>query len=447
MPVLLKDADSDLADDLLGHRAAGTTLVRALRGLRPPGCVALYGSWGIGKTTFLRRTQRRWRDEKAGPTVWFDPWEHERRDDVLSPLLHAITTTVLGDDRVDRARIKQLLAGILKTVLSLSIRAGSAFLFGGAASAPLKSMDALAGLAPEDFEKHMEGWKRYHDEIKEAKTAFKQLVDLALVDQPPENRMVVFLDDLDRCLPDNVVALVEGVKLLLCGDTGCRALFVFALDRQIVGEAIRQRFPGATLYTGENYLEKIFDLALEVPPATLDRVHDFLTNRCADNPGLARRIEECFATREMNGIAFAAQVFSESIFSNPRVLTRVLNRLALLLADDERAKSIQRVANGWAFRRLLVWLAGAERFPAFRQLFLTATVPELELLHLVAKGREAPTPGPSISAIAALPGFHRYYELLELADTPGGDLDGERKHTDGLQTIRDVDSLLRSVGL
>jgi hypothetical protein len=149
----------------------------------------------------------------------------------------------------------------------------------------------------------------------------------------------------------------------------------------------------------------------------------------------------------MNGIAFAAQVFSESIFSNPRVLTRVLNRLALLLADDERAKSIQRVANGWAFRRLLVWLAGAERFPAFRQLFLTATVPELELLHLVAKGREAPTPGPSISAIAALPGFHRYYELLELADTPGGDLDGERKHTDGLQTIRDVDSLLRSVGL
>src|SRR5215471_21363823 len=127
---LIKDAEHALGEDLLEHDAAVVTLLRALRGLPPPGCVAVYGSWGMGKTTLLRRVQQRCADNGLGPTVWFDPWEHERRDDLLSPLLHAITVAVSGSGAVDQARARRLLVGIIKTVLSLSVRAGTAFLFG-----------------------------------------------------------------------------------------------------------------------------------------------------------------------------------------------------------------------------------------------------------------------------------------------------------------------------
>ena len=54
MHELFKD---QLRDDLFDWAAARATLQAAVRGLPTPGCVALYGAWGAGKTTALRHLQ------------------------------------------------------------------------------------------------------------------------------------------------------------------------------------------------------------------------------------------------------------------------------------------------------------------------------------------------------------------------------------------------------
>ena len=54
-----------------------------------------------------------------------------------------------------------------------------------------------------------------------------------------EPKVVVFIDDLDRCMPDKAVMLLENIKLVF-GQRG----FVFALA---VARACTRRFPGQTL--------------------------------------------------------------------------------------------------------------------------------------------------------------------------------------------------------
>src|SRR5262249_34895623 len=145
-------------EDILSRKAACDTLIRTLRTLPAPGCVALYGAWGAGKTTLIRTAHDVWSGKESGkplgPAVWFDPWEHEQRADVSSPFLPALVTA-LREDRalaLDEERLKQmkrLAAGIARTLLSLTVRIGAAYAF-GLASDPLKK---LSDVKLDDFSK------------------------------------------------------------------------------------------------------------------------------------------------------------------------------------------------------------------------------------------------------------------------------------------------------
>jgi len=67
--------------------------------------------------------------------------------------------------------------------------------------------------------------------------------------------LVVFIDDLDRCLPDTVIATLEAIKLFLfVEDTA----FIIGADENLVQHAVKLRFPeveGSKLDVGRNYLE------------------------------------------------------------------------------------------------------------------------------------------------------------------------------------------------
>ncbi|MEZ4466710.1 MAG: P-loop NTPase fold protein [bacterium] len=114
-----------------------------------------------------------------------------------------------------------------KAVGSFAFRAGTGFVFGrqllpeqGTGSGGLQNGEDAAAYFP----------GKAVDAVQSVKTGFKALVDAALEGKGPTARVLVCLDDLDRCLPADVVALIEAVKLLLVGEAGCRAVFAFALD-------------------------------------------------------------------------------------------------------------------------------------------------------------------------------------------------------------------------
>ncbi|WP_457423109.1 P-loop NTPase fold protein [Roseateles sp. P5_E7] len=96
--------------------------------------------------------------------------------------------------------------------------------------------------------------------------------------------LVFLVDDLDRCLPDKAVEVLEAIKLFLEVE-GCA--FVLALDEEVIERGIAHRYrdyalqgrEGLTPITGAEYLEKLVHLPVRLPRPTGAAARDFLADK------------------------------------------------------------------------------------------------------------------------------------------------------------------------
>jgi formylglycine-generating enzyme required for sulfatase activity len=153
----------------------------------------------------------------------------------------------------------------------------------------------------------------------------------------PGLRLLFLIDDLDRCLPEKAVEMLESIKLFL-DVKGCA--FVLALDDEVVERGIIHRYRdylfqqgngaeqnGYSLahlpITGQEYLEKIVQLPFRLPQPTRDNIRLFLQQR---EPGLFGKPGEI--ERDNNVLL---DLFADCIPPVPRKLIRAVELLKLLL--------------------------------------------------------------------------------------------------------------------
>jgi len=112
----------------------------------------------------------------------------------------------------------------------------------------------------------------------------KKYLPQTRVDRSFSVNFVIFIDDLDRCLPEKSVAVLELIKTVFNLESFA---FVLALDDEVVERGIGHRNKDYALVnkkpempiTGFEYLEKIVHLPLRLPPLTTAQATDFLP-RC-----------------------------------------------------------------------------------------------------------------------------------------------------------------------
>jgi hypothetical protein len=464
--------------DLLGQRAALDTLVLAARSIPGPACIALDGPWGAGKSTLARAAYEELKNHPGAKVVWFDPWPYERGEDVVTPLLISMKQQLGLKDT--SKNLKRLASNVAKVALSFGTRALMGYWFGGAAGG-MPENKGLVGAQAEDLEAVWERLEIFHDAVAKSRVLFAQVVAEALKGEIEEPRLYIFLDDLDRCLPDSVIALIEAVKLLLCGTADAFAVpddetprpevvFVFALDRTVVGEAIMTRYPRARRYTGETYLEKIFDLSLQVPAASpaggqdvRAMLDEIMSPRGTGAEAEALRLDSGLAGKgeKSGGLGAIAQILMSPVFANPRVMKRTWNRLTLLLRSPDASANVATLGPA-EIKTLIAWVAGAERFSAFRRFFADASALELMELDRQLKLSESsdgspsatrpltPSAFPSVGPLAELPGIVEYTRLLGLhrGGLQLGRWLGEQQVADGSpRTLGYYDRMLRRAGL
>jgi len=79
-------------------------------------------------------------------------------------------------------------------------------------------------------------------------------------------KLIVVIDDLDRCLPETILETLEAIKLFLFVP---RTAFILGADERLVKYAVRRRFPelpGQLVEVGSDYLEKLIQYPIYVPP-------------------------------------------------------------------------------------------------------------------------------------------------------------------------------------
>ena len=108
---------------------------------------------------------------------------------------------------------------------------------------------------------------------------FKELVDEYLAATPSEQgRLLICVDDLDRCLPDHQIAMLEAIYFLTGAQAQCS--FVIAIDPVLVQRAAHSHYK-TTGFDSDQYLSKLFDLRLNLPSLRSEHIEIIVKSRLA----------------------------------------------------------------------------------------------------------------------------------------------------------------------
>lgn len=382
-------ADNETKVDLLGfdYLVDSLDVLLTQPGLLPL-TVGVLGDWGSGKTSLLQMGQQRLDAAGGYLTVFFSPWRYEDYEDVKGALIDTILSrleqAIPEDDEDERKRLRTLrrmakrlgagTAGALKVVVRPAVSFAAqhygatpevAAVAGEAAAAAVEAATAggessapteAAVSTIESVTDFRNEFGRLLDDLKQSDAEGKQ----------PFKAVVVFIDDLDRCMDDTVIYVFEAIRLFLQVSS---TAFVLAANRDIVQAAIDRRYPAANEgdpALGKDYLEKIIQVEVTVPPLSEPEAETYLNLLfaqlrldAADFDKLratahARRVDGQFAVAMNYGIAkdvvtvtpdleadftIAARIaptLSRGLRGNPRQLKRFLNTLLLRLQTAKR---------------------------------------------------------------------------------------------------------------
>lgn len=236
--------------------------------------IALDGKWGSGKTFFVKQVKMVmdtfnnyiespykgdfdkikscWNQYKlkgeeifepqSQVSVYYDSWANDNDEDPILSLIYEILQSVKSDYS-------------FKSGLDcLKIAESIAEFFTG------KKINALIdAFKRDDPFSALKASKDIHSLVDEF---FESL----LVEQG--NRLVIFIDELDRCKPSYAVQLLERIKHYFTND---RISFVFSINIEELQHTIK-RYYGSN-FNSCKYLDRFFDLHISLPPANMQKFY------------------------------------------------------------------------------------------------------------------------------------------------------------------------------
>jgi formylglycine-generating enzyme required for sulfatase activity/energy-coupling factor transporter ATP-binding protein EcfA2 len=321
-----------------------------------PITIGVFGPWGSGKTSLMRLIagqllHRRTTGHRWARVVWFNAWQYERDQGalwraLLLRVLEGLEDTQLGKEdaqqiedwrtrlytdvqRTETGSVRinwpKLGKGALSLGLSLIPTPGT---FLEVAQLLQGETGTLEDIISAFDRERTEVYRRQLMLLEEFQGGFAHLVRRYVWER--NGLLVVFIDDLDRCLPDRAVEVLEAIKLFL-DVQGC--VFLIAVDRDIIERVVQVQYASYMTeeserasdvpLAGQSYLEKIVQLPFHLPPLEDDQIAGFIEQHDPHLPGGCR------------------DILAAGLEPNPRLVKRTLNIFRLLLKLAE-----YRVAEG-----------------------------------------------------------------------------------------------------
>ena len=253
----------------------------------PPQVFGVHGDWGLGKTSFLHQVQwyltgdcpqqpesatedmKRRANKASGDvsaqkcgvhrkviqTVWFDAWRYQNEAAPIVALLHEMRAQLEWSSRAARSLSRGAevaLRGALLSMEDLTKKIGFQYSRFAQANREWEAENLAASLPSHTLRAHLQ-------------EAVGQLL--------PENglngvspRLVVFIDDVDRCEPEAAYRLLEGLKVYLTLDN---CVFILGMNQKTIEEAIAQRMKAGAdedaMMRAAAYMEKLCQNVWRLP--------------------------------------------------------------------------------------------------------------------------------------------------------------------------------------
>ncbi len=289
-----------------------------------PMAIAVYGDWGSGKTTAMKwldslidKWNKEGKDDKKQKfnlsSIWFYPWKYHTKEDVWRGLVSEVI--------IHGIRVKDpSMAKVKKAIKQFGIFLGRGFVH-VLAGLELEAKDPVTGSGAK---LSLAGVKEVLEEYREAAHPEKGYLNdfentlCKWVDETigEHERLVIFIDDLDRCMPEVALQVLEALKLYLNIN---KLIFVVGVDRTVVDTLVSNHYEqlGLDREKSTQYLAKMFQVEVNLAPS-VRQIDDFLTEQLKEigywNEELSDSDQDIFRN-----------LILERADRNPREVKRLLN--------------------------------------------------------------------------------------------------------------------------
>ena len=363
---LTDDPITSEEEDSFGHIEYVDTLSEIIRNVEPPWHIGIFGEWGSGKSSIINLLYNRIRTRSEFDDVLcieFDAWAHAEdsiRTELLLELDEAIGKEVNGegsdgvlgedeitgrlydveeDEQVTKSNSpKEIIADFWSDSPLLAIAfvglavAAVALEYGGYSAAAsvvltglllpvlgyiLQQLDTVAQTIQRKFLYPRKEWTGAYQRIFES-----------IIQESEAEKVVISVDNLDRCESDTVYNVLVSLKTFLEDD---RCIYLIPCDDEALESHLRaineDGYFGDTRSERE-FLRKFFQTHMRIPPFQTEDVENYAQEQ-------NERLSESFDGETVDIIANA-------YFENPRRIKNAINRLVTLrkIAQEREAEGI-----------------------------------------------------------------------------------------------------------
>jgi hypothetical protein len=314
----------------------------------PRFAVGIFGTWGSGKTTLMEAVMRNLNDNPAVVPVEFNAWRYEKEEHLIVPLLDSLREALVLWAR-DHPNDLAVQSGVAIKAASTVAKAARAIFAGlsvkaGVPGGPEVTLDASKVVANWRQNKRAdpriarEPQSFYHASFNALRGSLNDFTEKG------KRRIVVFIDDLDRCLPLNALQVLESMKLFFDLDG---FVFVVGLDQDVIERSVQLKYQATQPSTqvppqaigssadidvsAADYIKKIFQVPFSVPRITEDELDPFL-DFVAASPGLPT--DQAHDLRIVFRRHLPHVVGDEPV--NPREVKRLINAYTVQMKMLER---------------------------------------------------------------------------------------------------------------
>ena len=234
--------------DKLGIETHTKSLIKFIDRTSTPITIGIQGEWGSGKTSLIHSIYHYFdsRPVKKELQIWINSWEYSLLsipEEALLKIVNKILADLLeADGDIGRGeKIKEGASQFFKGAL----RVGASVALGNAASKVAEELLQSSGQS-----------------IAALRTQLSDLVnDIAVRDTNPFDKVIIYVDDLDRIEPRHAVSILELLKNIFSVPN---CVFILAIDYQVVVKGLEYKF-GKQTPENEWEFRAFFDKIIQLP--------------------------------------------------------------------------------------------------------------------------------------------------------------------------------------
>ncbi len=267
-----------------------------------PASVGVYGDWGSGKSSLIKMSMDELSKEKNTVCLIFNGWLFEGYEDAKTALMGSILD-VIEEERSFTPKTKACIRGLYKSIdkfklLKSGAKLGADLFFTGGigtlvdmgmnnvgkliadkVSSATSDAENVSGIIDGiDLEKIQENIeeelsnKEIRNDIREFQNNFVELLEETKIE-----KLIIFVDELDRCSPDTILETLEAIRLFLfIGNVA----FIIGADERHISYAVKKKFKeieGLQIDIGKEYLEKMIQYPIRIPRLNSKEVEFYIT--------------------------------------------------------------------------------------------------------------------------------------------------------------------------